>query len=110
MSDYLFTISVLDDDSYIVTSYDNAFDAITEYNKYIDHGNAHIRRVVLNEPMATSTVRYLRRLEPKNCRKMIMSDNQPIGEIMDNMINRCAHGAWHYGEKLCEVCRKARKE
>jgi hypothetical protein len=50
MSDYLFTISVLDDDSYIVASYDNALDAITEYNKYIDHGNAHIRRVVLNEP------------------------------------------------------------
>ena len=50
MSDYLFTISVLDDNSYIVTSYDNALDAITEYNKYIDHGNAHIRRVVLNEP------------------------------------------------------------
>jgi len=50
MADYLFTISVLDDDSYIVASYDNALDAITEYNKYIDHGNAHIRRVVLNEP------------------------------------------------------------
>lgn len=50
MADYLFTISVLDDDSYIVSNYDNAFDAITEYNKYIDHGNAHIRRVVLNEP------------------------------------------------------------
>ena len=36
MSDYLFTISVLDDDSYIVTSYDNALAAITEYNKYVD--------------------------------------------------------------------------
>lgn len=50
MADYVFTLSVLDDDSYIVTSYDNALDAINEYSKYVDHGNAHIRRVVLNEP------------------------------------------------------------
>jgi hypothetical protein len=50
MADYVFTLSVLDDDSYIVTSYDNALDAISEYSKYVDHGNAHIRRVVLNEP------------------------------------------------------------
>ena len=26
------------------------------------------------------------------------------GEIMDSKLNRCAYGAWHYGEKLCEVC------
>jgi hypothetical protein len=61
-------------------------------------------------PTETSTVRYLRRLEQDNCRKMMMSDNQPKGEIMDSKINRCAYGAWHYGEKLCEVCRKAIKE
>lgn len=29
---------------------------------------------------------------------------------MDNMISRCAYGAWHYGEQLCEACRKGQKE
>ncbi len=28
---------------------------------------------------------------------------------MDQMIKRCAYGAWHYGEKLCGVCEKERK-
>ena len=29
---------------------------------------------------------------------------------MDQMLERCAYGAWHYGDKICEVCRKEQKE
>ena len=32
------------------------------------------------------------------------------GEIMDSKINRCAYGAWHFGEKLCGVCAMEAKE
>lgn len=30
------------------------------------------------------------------------------GEIMDSKLNRCAFGAWHYGENLCKVCKVAK--
>jgi hypothetical protein len=32
------------------------------------------------------------------------------GEIMDSKLNRCAYGAWHYGETLCGVCATEAKE
>lgn len=32
---------------------------------------------------------------------------EPKGIDMDQKLNRCAYGAWHYGDQLCEVCRKA---
>jgi hypothetical protein len=28
---------------------------------------------------------------------------------MDQMIKRCAYGAWHFGEQLCGACKKERK-